>query len=368
MTETSSHDGVPDFGLLGQEAFIQRLHWEQRRTERSRRPFALMLLESPALLREAGAKCACKRIAKALFDSIRETDIPGWYENASTLGIIFTELGSATGEPVGETLLAKIRDLLARKLTPQEIAQIKLSVFIFPDDWDKAARIGGKMATLYPRMAAGMHASHLIKRSIDIAGSLAAITLCTPVFLALAVFVRLSSKGPVLFRQKRIGQYGRSFTFLKFRSMYLENDPSIHEDYVKRLIAGTVPSEKKNGHPGVFKITDDPRITPVGRFLRKTSLDELPQFFNVLAGDMSLVGPRPPIPYEVECYDIWHRRRLLAVKPGITGLWQVTGRSRTTFDEMVRLDLQYAKSWSLWLDLKILLRTPRAVLVGDGAY
>jgi lipopolysaccharide/colanic/teichoic acid biosynthesis glycosyltransferase len=210
--------------------------------------------------------------------------------------------------------------------------------------------------------------SHLIKRCVDIAGSLTAILFAAPVFLTIAAVIKLTSKGPILFRQKRVGQYGRTFTFLKFRSMYLNNDPAIHEDYVKRLIAGSVDSNAGPGGRSVYKLTNDPRITPVGRFLRKTSLDELPQFFNVLSGGMSLVGPRPPIPYEVECYDIWHKRRLLAVKPGITGLWQVTGRSRNTFDEMVRLDLRYAKSRSLWLDLKILLQTPRAVVLGDGAY
>jgi lipopolysaccharide/colanic/teichoic acid biosynthesis glycosyltransferase len=120
--------------------------------------------------------------------------------------------------------------------------------------------------------------------------------------------------------------------------------------------------------PGVFKLKDDLRITPVGRWLRKTSLDELPQLINVLKGDMSLVGPRPPIPYECDLYDIWHRRRLLSCKPGITGLWQVVGRSRTTFDDMVRLDLKYINEWSLGLDLKILLKTPGAVFGGDGAY
>ena len=118
----------------------------------------------------------------------------------------------------------------------------------------------------------------------------------------------------------------------------------------------------------VYKLTNDPRVTPLGRFLRKTSLDELPQLFNVLLGNMSLVGPRPPLPYEYDRYDVWHRRRVFEVKPGITGLWQVTGRSRTTFDEMVRLDLNYAKAWSVWLDLKILSRTPMAVVSGDGAY
>ncbi len=118
----------------------------------------------------------------------------------------------------------------------------------------------------------------------------------------------------------------------------------------------------------VYKITNDPRITPLGRFLRKTSLDELPQFINVLKGEMSLVGPRPPIPYELENYDAWHRHRLLGKKPGITGLWQVKGRSKTTFDSMVRLDLQYIREWSLWLDVKLLLQTPLAVLRGKGAY
>ena len=119
--------------------------------------------------------------------------------------------------------------------------------------------------------------------------------------------------------------------------------------------------------PGVFKLTNDSRITPIGQFLRKTSLDELPQLINVLRGDMSLVGPRPPIPYECELYDIWHRRRLISCKPGITGLWQVTGRSRTTFDEMVRLDLKYIREWSLLLDIKILFMTPKAVINGSGA-
>ena len=117
-----------------------------------------------------------------------------------------------------------------------------------------------------------------------------------------------------------------------------------------------------------YKLTADPRVTRVGSFLRKTSLDELPQFLNVLKGDMSLVGPRPPLPYEVECYKLWHRARLLAAKPGITGLWQVGGRSRVKFDDMVRMDLRYAASWSLWLDIKILLQTPHAVFSGNGAH
>ena len=146
--------------------------------------------------------------------------------------------------------------------------------------------------------------------------------------------------------------------------MTTNNDPLKHKEYITRFInqQNTAAVE-----PGIFKLTNDSRITTVGHFIRKTSLDELPQFINVLKGDMSLVGPRPPIPYECDLYDIWHRRRLLAARPGITGLWQVMGRSRTTFDEMVRLDLKYLREWYLLLDLKILLMTPKAVISGSGA-
>ncbi len=147
------------------------------------------------------------------------------------------------------------------------------------------------------------------------------------------------------------------------------NDPKIHREFVQRFIAGKDEKQAKNeAEPVVYKITNDPRITSVGKFLRKTSLDEFPQFWNVLRGEMSLVGPRPPVPYEFEVYDLWHRRRVLEVKPGVTGLWQVSGRSRTCFDDMVRLDLRYSQSWSLWLDLKILIATPRAVFTSEGAY
>jgi len=177
----------------------------------------------------------------------------------------------------------------------------------------------------------------------------------------------LTSRGPILFRQQRIGEHGTAFTFLKFRSMYVNNDASKHKEYVRQLIAGEAAKHTNGAGEGIFKLTNDPRITPVGNFLRRTSLDELPQFINVLRGDMSLVGPRPPVPYEVEAYATWHRRRLLEAKPGITGLWQVEGRSRVGFDDMVRLDLRYARNCSPWLDLKILVQTPKAVIAGNGA-
>jgi lipopolysaccharide/colanic/teichoic acid biosynthesis glycosyltransferase len=186
--------------------------------------------------------------------------------------------------------------------------------------------------------------------------------------LITALAIKASSKGPVFYKQQRVGKHGKRFTFLKFRSMLVDNDPSIHKEYVTKLIAGQAERNPSNGNgDAVYKLTNDERVTGVGAFLRRTSLDELPQFLNVLRGDMSLVGPRPPIPYELAAYQTWHRRRVLQVKPGMTGLWQVQGRCRIGFDDMVRLDLRYARDCSPWLDLKILLRTPKAVIAGEGA-
>jgi lipopolysaccharide/colanic/teichoic acid biosynthesis glycosyltransferase len=198
------------------------------------------------------------------------------------------------------------------------------------------------------------------------------LVLLSPVLAMIAAAIKLTSRGPVLFRQKRIGEHGAPFTFWKFRTMHVNNDASEHKQYVRQLIAGQAVKHPTNGsghgrHDAMFKLTNDRRVTTVGGFLRRTSLDELPQLVNVLHGEMSLVGPRPPLPYEVDAYATWHRRRLLEAKPGITGLWQVQGRCRVGFDDMVRLDLRYARDCSPWLDLKILLQTPRAVISGNGA-
>jgi lipopolysaccharide/colanic/teichoic acid biosynthesis glycosyltransferase len=341
---------------------------EQRRTERSKTPFVLLLLEFPAPLNgDAGE--ALDRLMRNLADSIRATDTMGWYEEESTAGIIYTEIDAKSPRAVGSALATKIRGMVSSNVPASLAGDVRVSFCVFPEDWDQSGR-GNAAPPVLHRSEPGdtQTTPQIVKRGMDIAGSLFALIVASPLFLVIAAAVKFTSKGPVLFRQERLGQFGRRFTFLKFRSMYTGNDPAIHRDYVKDLITGSVPAGNGTNGRSLYKLTADPRITPIGRFLRKTSLDELPQFLNVLRGEMSLVGPRPPITYEVESYDLWHRRRLMVAKPGITGLWQVRGRSKTTFDEMVRLDLRYACSWSLWLDLKILLETPRAVLSGDGAY
>jgi lipopolysaccharide/colanic/teichoic acid biosynthesis glycosyltransferase len=352
-----------DSHFLSEDEFVHRLELEQRRTERSRRSFVLVLLESRSLFKpdESGS---CHRVQRLLASSIRQTDIRGWYVEGTSIGLIFTEVPSEDGPAVGNALARKVRQMLLGGLTSKDLAELELSFYVFPDDWDK-----GDSDVLYPTSDRSRRLAQVVKRCIDIGGSMAAIAVASPLFLLIAAAIKLSSPGPVFFRQKRVGLYGREFTFLKFRSMHVNNDHGIHREYVKNLIAGeALPGTSTAGGGKVYKLSNDPRVTRIGRFLRRTSLDEVPQFLNVLMGQMSLVGPRPPIPYEVEAYDLWHRRRLLEVKPGITGLWQVHGRSRTTFDEMVRLDLRYANSWTIWLDLKILMQTPRAVAAGDGAY
>jgi lipopolysaccharide/colanic/teichoic acid biosynthesis glycosyltransferase len=358
--------------ILPQDLFIRMLCTERRRSYRSGRRFVLMLLDPGRLIKSARRGELMANVLQAVAQSVRDTDLKGWYEDGSIIGVIFTELGSAENKAVVQALSNKVSSALYEHLSVEHTNEIRLSFHTFPEDWEDSDPTGSPassslkvvLANDTNRQKSSMH----LKRLLDITGSIALMTLLFPVFLAIAIAVKLTSKGPVLFRQTRLGQDGKKFTFLKFRSMYANNDSSIHEQYVKRFMAGEGnDSAHVNGNQNVYKLTADPRITPIGRFIRKTSLDELPQFWNVLRGEMSLVGPRPPVMYEYEGYSPWHRQRLAAVKPGITGLWQVDGRSRVKFDDMVRLDIRYARSRSFWLDLKILINTPRAVISGNGA-
>lgn len=207
----------------------------------------------------------------------------------------------------------------------------------------------------------------LLKRSFDVLFTLAVAALGLPFYLLIAVLIKLTSEGPVLFVQDRVGQDGRSFKFYKFRTMLVDNSDHQHRSFAEDFIKGRLMNASEEGDRRVFKLQNDPRVTSIGRFLRKTSLDELPQFINVLRGEMTLVGPRPPLSYELAHYKEWHRGRLV-VKPGLTGLWQVSGRSTVPFDEMVMLDLYYIENWSLALDMKIIVRTVPVMLFGLGGY
>lgn len=361
-------ESAAERGILNEQDLRRMISLERKRSERSGNPFLLMLLELGQQLCSDKNTSIQRDILATLSRAIRETDAVGWYEDHRTVGIMFTEIGADEGATTPDNLLTRIRASLRDNLDLDQFDQISFSVHIFPENWgdDDGSRPGNP--TLYPDVLARDKARkslRLVKRAIDIVGSLAALTFLSPVFLLIAIAIKVTSKGPVFFRQPRSGRFAATFSMLKFRSMYENNNSSMHKEYVRKLIAGVADKHASNGNgQAVYKLTRDSRITPVGAFLRRTSLDELPQFINVLLGDMSLVGPRPPIGYEVERYQLWHRRRLMEAKPGITGLWQVGGRNRIAFDDMVRLDLLYAKSWSPWLDLKILARTPKAVIEG----
>jgi exopolysaccharide biosynthesis polyprenyl glycosylphosphotransferase len=228
-----------------------------------------------------------------------------------------------------------------------------------------ASLLGGlPLANLQPSPQRGWRLGG--KRAVDIALSLAGGLVLLPILAAIAIAIKFTSPGPILYKQKRVGCRGKEFTLFKFRSMVANSDDNAHRRFVEAMIRGEAAGVTDRGEK-VYKLINDPRITRLGRFIRATSLDEFPQLWNVIRGDMSLVGPRPCLPYEWDLYEEWQRSRL-DVLPGITGLWQVSGRSRVPFEEMVLLDLHYIANWSLGLDFKLLLRTIPVVLHGSGGH
>jgi lipopolysaccharide/colanic/teichoic acid biosynthesis glycosyltransferase len=355
--------------IFDEELFRDTVTRERKRTNRSGLAM-VMLLIGVQDSRCENTLALFAGIANALSAIKSDIDILGWFERQSIMGLIVPEIDTAnlanTCERLESEFLEEITNWFEGDLT--ERLSIRLRVYPEPQQLGEE-----EPQTVDPFLYPELHTQQdriatfqVLKRGIDILGSLALLIILSPLLLAIAALVKLSSRGPVLFRQLRIGQMLKPFMICKFRTMYANADHGIHHNYVSWFITSSGKGQEQDKNK-IFKLTNDPRITPIGHFLRKTSLDELPQLWNVLRGEMSLVGPRPPLWYEVQQYKPWHRHRVMEAKPGITGLWQVTGRSRTTFDEMVRLDLRYARGRSLWADIKILLATPAAVIRGKGA-
>ncbi len=343
--------------VLDEAVFRDLLFRERERTDRFEHPFIVLLVEAPR---------ADALMIAALAAAKRKTDVVGRLETG-IIGVFLPDVRASEAGPVRERFARRLREELARRSNGAAAGALPIRVRVHAEPIGAAADEScGADPIAFSVRSARRTVADTIKRGLDIALSAALLVLLSPLFLLIAALVKLRSRGPVIYEQTRIGQNLKHFTMLKFRTMYLDADHARHREFVSSFINAGRPACE----PGVipfFKLTGDPRITPIGHLLRRTSLDELPQLWNVLRGDMSLVGPRPALPYELEQYKPWHRRRVLDAKPGLTGLWQVTGRSRTTFDEMVRLDLQYAKRCSLWTDIKILLATPAAVISGRGA-
>jgi lipopolysaccharide/colanic/teichoic acid biosynthesis glycosyltransferase len=354
----SGHSYLIDEALF-RGAFVR----ERKRADRSGHHLALLLvhmsdvegLQTPPIWRAIVASlCAAKR----------ETDVIGWFKRRSVVGLIILDV-PADNPGFAREFHTRVQRELARRLSPRTISY--LTVRLHAHSRTKSgAPVRAIDPVLLSRRDWRTTIDDVAKRALDVAGSAALLTVLAPLFLLIAALVKFKSAGPVFYRQERVGEMMKPFTILKFRTMHTNANHAIHHQFVSSFIKSG-PEAQEAGKNGVYKLTNDPRVTHIGRILRKTSLDELPQLWNVLRGDMSLVGPRPPIQYEVDQYEPWHCRRVLEAKPGITGLWQVNGRSRTTFDDMVRLDLRYAKKPSFWTDVKILLATPRAIIAGKGA-
>ena len=344
--------------FLTKSDFLHCLRLEKRRVDRSKVPLSIALF---CFKEEEMTSGALKKFLEILHGNTRETDIKGWLERG-VIGLLLPDTNEKGVKRFAEKIIngnGSLNYSVITRTYPDHLFQVlladeKTSLDIFPFDMDVPLKHDKFQL--------------VIKRGMDIIGAFFGLLVVSPIILIAAIAVKLTSPGPIIFKQSRLGMKGARFPFLKFRSMYWNVDDRIHREYITDLIGGDLDKiNQGDATEPIYKMKSDPRVTKVGKIIRKSSIDELPQLFNVLRGEMSLVGPRPPIPYEVEKYEPWHLRRILEVKPGITGLWQVDGRSKTSFDDMVRLDLRYAQNWSLWLDVKILLKTVKAVLRPSGA-
>jgi lipopolysaccharide/colanic/teichoic acid biosynthesis glycosyltransferase len=345
--------------VFDRPCFLELLRIERYRSQRSGSPLSLFLLKLNN--HNKGNSKDIFELYKVMKSILRETDIVGYLE-PDILGVILPYT-DANGASKFETKIAK------NYINPD----LTINRATFPDQIFDSLANHGCVSQDVLRIMLDDKIKHsriklYLKRLIDIVGSITALVLFAPLMLVTAMLIKLDSPGPIIFKQKRLGKKGMAFTFYKFRSMQAGNSAQVHKEFVMKLISGN-HSDINNGDAEnpLYKIKEDPRITKVGKFIRKTSIDELPQLYNVLIGDMSMVGPRPPLAYEAEKYKSWHLNRILEMKPGITGLWQVDGRSRTDFNESVRLDLKYLHTWSLFLDVKILIKTVKEVLQCRGA-
>lgn len=381
----------PDFYSPGQfRAAIER---EQARAERHGHQITLVLLPAGG---HHNRTDRTQRLLDALRGRLRTMDEAGWFDR-SRIGVLmpYTSCNGAWH---------LIDDL--RRLTEGELLAAECSVFTYPHDWidghgvplepqtagacaarrisqeaehlfsclcrrdrrppdaNTGAAVNDRIAGLacvYPLMSLWWSSDPSTwQRGLDILCSLFGLAASAPFFLGAALMIKLVSPGPVFFKQVRIGRGGSPFLCWKFRTMHLDADASVHQNHVAQLINGTAEDGNRESRP-MTKLDNDPRVIPLGNLLRGACIDELPQLINVLRGEMSLVGPRPPIPYEVQDYLPWQKRRLDAV-PGLTGLWQVSGKNKLTFDDMVRLDIQYSRKKSVPMNILIMLRTPRVIV------
>ena len=356
---TSRGQGLSRYSdVLPRLEFARHVEIEKRRTDRSKSPLSLVVFE----VDRVGEKMlkAVDRLLTVLQINKRETDVLG-YLGGNRIALLLVETGADGANGFIRSIEGRTGPLT------YSAASVTYPNELFDNLLAGRPAIGHESPLALHESVKRGPFSRASKRLLDVVGASVLLVMLLPLMVLTALAIRLTSPGPVIYKQTRLGRRGVPFAFFKFRSMVVNNDDRAHREYVQNLIQGKLEAVNHgDAERPLYKIKGDPRVTRVGHFIRKSSIDELPQLVNVLIGDMSLVGPRPPIPYETERYESWHLRRILEVNPGITGLWQVEGRNRVSFDEMVRLDLRYVRDWSIWLDIKILFKTVFAVLRFDG--
>ena len=333
--------------LYSIEYFHGVLKRERFRSDRNNIGFSLIVFETS----EKGTDTYLfKHLVETLISRVRFSDEVGWFDERK-IAALLPDTSFKGARKLAEIICCKMNETIVKSLNYNVFHYP--SQKIFPESHH--AKSFGFIEDVNIKMAANGKIPFW-KRTMDILGSLFGLFVLSPIFISAALIIKCVSPGPIFFKQERVGRTGKIFTVLKFRTMKVNNDATIHRQYLKKLINGD-----SNGEQAMIKLDKDPRIICMGNFLRKTCIDELPQLINVLLGDMSLIGPRPCIPYEAEEYLRWHVRRF-DITPGMTGLWQVSGKNRTTFKDMIRLDIKYASELSFWLDTRILCKTPLVVI------
>jgi len=330
------------------EDFHKVLKRERFRADRNNHEFSLIVFDVGALKKNMGA---ARHFIDILTSRVRISDEVGLYDKRR-LAVLLPDTSSRGAQVLADKVCREIPTSASYPeyecftYTYPSQKRFVVNSFSMSNRFEKDVNI---------KIATG-HKTPLWKRAIDIIFASIFLLALSPLLVLVAIMIKMVSSGPVFFKQKRVGRSGKTFTMYKFRTMNVNNNTAVHHEYLKDLINGDSKREKP-----MEKLKNDSRIIPMGKFFRKTCIDELPQFINVLRGEMSLVGPRPCIPYEAEEYLCWHARRFDII-PGLTGLWQVSGKNNTTFKEMIRLDIEYAVRRSFLLDIKILLKTPMVVL------
>ena len=370
------------------------LEREKARAERNSHQFSLVLFEVSEV---RGNVSQMRYFARSLANRIRWTDEVGWF-NEESIGVLLPETSVVGAERFAECVC----EMVTSKCPRPEYTICTYPSASFPNGNGHSAQLN--FADLYPQWRTRIshdfstsarhddregnicdvakHSAditpddstsleehepfffqwiHIWKRAIDVLGSIIALVFFSPLFLLVSLLIKFVSEGPVFFKQQRVGLKGQKFTMWKFRTYKVNASITEHKQYVTELISGAGQNSTTSEKKPMIKLDDHDKRIPFGKMLRKMCIDELPQLINVFRGEMSLVGPRPPIAYEVEQYLPWHHRRF-DVLPGMTGLWQVSGKNRLTFNEMVRLDIRYSRERSFWLDMKIILKTPLVII------